>query len=87
MVRLMMVLVLVLGLGCQPAEEENRGKPSTTQVGELSDYSFEELLKLQEEGAITQEVLTAEVTRRLMENEAFLAEVKGPQGPEGPADR
>ncbi|OGR01901.1 MAG: hypothetical protein A2284_04375 [Deltaproteobacteria bacterium RIFOXYA12_FULL_61_11] len=85
MVRLMMVLVLVLGLGCQPAEEENRGKPSTTQVGELSDYSFEELLKLQEEGAITQEVLTAEVTRRLMENEAFLAEVKGPQGPEGPA--
>ncbi|OGQ98345.1 MAG: hypothetical protein A2284_10680 [Deltaproteobacteria bacterium RIFOXYA12_FULL_61_11] len=52
-------------------------------MGDLSTYALDELLKLQEEGTITQEELTAEVTRRLKEDEDFLAEVKGPKGAKG----
>ena len=80
----LLVVLLVLGFagGCEPGAENTSADVPTT-VGDLSGYTFEELLKLQEEGAITQEELTAEVTRRLKEDEEFLAAVKGPKGPKG----
>ncbi|OGR04723.1 MAG: hypothetical protein A2284_17070 [Deltaproteobacteria bacterium RIFOXYA12_FULL_61_11] len=70
-------------LSCNSGNDSEKGRTDSREA-DLTSYTFEELLKLQEDGLLTLEELSAEVARRLRDDPTFLAEVTGPRGPIGP---
>ena len=77
------ILLLFVGIVACNSEDKSPSALIEPHVADLEGYTLEELLKLQEEGAITEEALFDEVTRRLKEDEEFLADMKGSKGAKG----